>query len=55
MPKAFVLGDQVDVWWPVYGEDLKTLVGHMVPGRGFVPLGVDEKSVPTFEAVVGSE
>jgi hypothetical protein len=23
---------------PVYGEDLTTLVGHMVPGEGFVPL-----------------
>lgn len=24
---------------PVYGEDLTTLVGNMVPGHGFVPLG----------------
>jgi hypothetical protein len=24
---------------PVYAEDLTTLVGHMVPGVGFVPLG----------------
>jgi len=23
---------------PVYGPDLKTLVGHMYPGKGFVPL-----------------
>ena len=23
---------------PVYGEDLVTLVGHQVPGQGFVPL-----------------
>jgi hypothetical protein len=22
---------------PVYGDDLKTVVGHMIPGRGFVP------------------
>ncbi len=33
---------------PVYGEDLKTLVGHMIPGKGFVPLGVDPASVPMF-------
>jgi hypothetical protein len=33
---------------PVYGEDLTTLVGYMVGGRGFVPLGVDPASVPTF-------
>jgi hypothetical protein len=31
---------------PVYADDLKTLVGHMVPGRGFVPIGVDKQSVP---------
>jgi hypothetical protein len=24
---------------PVYGSDLKTLVGHVYPGTGFVPLG----------------
>ena len=28
-----------DVPMPVYGEDLTTLVGHMVAGVGFVPLG----------------
>jgi hypothetical protein len=28
-----------DVPMPVYGEDLTTLVGHMVAGQGFVPLG----------------
>ena len=35
---------------PVYGEDLRTLVGHMVAGRGFVPLGVDPLTVATFRA-----
>jgi hypothetical protein len=33
---------------PVYADDLTTLVGHMYPGRGFVPLGVDPNSIPTF-------
>jgi hypothetical protein len=38
--------------WPVYSSDLRTVVGHMVPGRGFVALGVDPGSVPTFEVRV---
>lgn len=25
---------------PVYAEDLETVVGHMYPGRGFVPLAL---------------
>lgn len=32
---------------PVYGDDLRTVVGQMVPGRGFVPAGVDPSVVPT--------
>lgn len=40
---------------PVYGEDLETLVGHMVPGKGFVPLGVDPASIPDREVEVGAE
>ena len=32
---------------PVYAEDLRTLVGHMVAGKGFVPLGVDPGTVST--------
>lgn len=32
---------------PVYGRDLQTLVGHIVSGRGFVPIGVDPATVPT--------
>lgn len=39
-----------DVPMPVYGEDLKTLVGHMVAGQGFVPLG----SSPAPSVAVGS-
>jgi hypothetical protein len=50
--KDAVLGDAEDQAWPVYADDLRTVVGHMVPGRGFVPIGVDPASVPTFEIVV---
>jgi hypothetical protein len=32
--------------FPVYGEDLRTVVGQMVPGKGFVPAGVDPATVP---------
>jgi hypothetical protein len=32
----------------VYGDDLVTVVGHMYPGRGFVPLGTDPEQVPEF-------
>jgi hypothetical protein len=35
---------------PVYGEDLTTIVGHMVPGQGFVALG----SSPDPSAALGS-
>jgi hypothetical protein len=38
---------------PVYADDLTTLVGHMYPGRGFVPLGVDPDSVPTIPVQQG--
>lgn len=53
--KELVIGDPGDAPWPVFAADLKTLVGRMVPGRGFVPLGVDERAVPTFEVEVGHE
>jgi hypothetical protein len=42
-------------WWyqqppaPVYAEDLWTLVGFLFDGKGFVPLGVDPRSVPDLE------
>ena len=42
-----------DRTWPVYGDDLRTVVGQLVPGRGFVPAGVDPGEVPTFRVVVG--
>ena len=38
---------------PVYADDLVTLIGHDVPGRGFVPLGVDPAAVPERPVVVG--
>lgn len=46
-----VLGSS-DAPFPVYGDDLRTVVGTMVPGRGFIPNGVDPQSVPTFDVVV---
>jgi hypothetical protein len=50
VPKAYLVGRSADLPGspssppqsepePVYGEDLTTLVGHMVAGMGFVPLG----------------
>ncbi len=38
---------------PVYAADLKTLVGYMVPGKGFVPLGVDPGSIPAIPVQEG--
>ena len=49
--KDDVLGLQ-DSAIPVYGNDLRTVVGQMVPGRGFVPAGVDQSVVPTFAVEV---
>lgn len=39
----------------VYGEDLVTVVGHMVPGKGYVPLGKDPRAFPDVEVEVSSE
>jgi hypothetical protein len=56
VPKAYVLGQTMPTVTssrpevgvaPVYAADLTTLVGHMYPDRGFVPLGVDPNSIPT--------
>ena len=33
----------------VLDESLTRPAGHMVPGRGFVPLGAPEESIPPFE------
>jgi hypothetical protein len=35
---------------PVYGDDLKTLVGQLIPDRGFVPVGAAEGSVPLVDS-----
>lgn len=42
-----------DAPFPVYGDDLRTVVGQMVPNRGFVPAGVDPATIPTFTPEVG--
>ena len=49
--KEDVLGRR-DAAFPVFGDDLRTVVGQMVPGRGFVPAGVDPATVPTFAVEV---
>ena len=51
--KEDVLGG-VDAPFPVYGEDLRTVVGQMVPGKGFIPVGVDPDTVPGFPVVAGA-
>jgi hypothetical protein len=43
-----------DAPFPVYGDDLRTVVGQMVPGKGFVPVGVDPDTVPRFPVVAGA-
>jgi hypothetical protein len=32
---------------PVYAQDLTTVVGQFIPGKGFIPVGVDPDSVQT--------
>ena len=49
--KADVLGPG-DAPFPVFGDDLRTVVGQMVPGKGFIPAGVDPNTVPKIPAVV---
>lgn len=39
--------------FPVYGDDLRTVVGQMVPGKGFIPVGVDPHMVPNLPVEVG--
>jgi hypothetical protein len=38
--------------FPVYGDDLRTVVGQMVPGKGYVPVGVDPNAIPKIPVVV---
>jgi hypothetical protein len=62
IPKAYLLGSTMPTVTssppegdiaPVYADDLTTLVGHMYPDRGFVPLGVDPNSIPTIPVQQG--
>jgi hypothetical protein len=41
-----------DQTWPVYADDLRTVVGQLVPGKGFVPAGVDPATVPDVQVSV---
>ena len=38
--------------FPVFGDDLRTVVGQMVPDKGFVAAGVDPGTVPRIPVVV---
>jgi hypothetical protein len=49
------LGDVNDGPIPVLDRDLRTLVGHLVPDIGFVPLGTDPHSLPTLAASAAAE
>jgi hypothetical protein len=49
---AIPVGAPVNTPVPVYASDLKTLVGYMHPGRGFVPLGTSPDAVPLIPATV---
>jgi hypothetical protein len=48
--KADVLGP-ADAAYPVFADDLQTVVGQMVPGTGFVPVDVDPNAVPKIPVV----
>lgn len=37
---------------PVFADDLKTVVGYMVPDKGFVKVGIDPAAVPNIPASV---
>ena len=59
IPKSFLLepgrrcrGPQCDPI-PVHADDLRTIIGHDVPGRGFVASGADPAPVPQQPVVVG--
>jgi hypothetical protein len=60
VPKRFLFRDAatgnglpLEPDYPVYGDDLRTLVGHMVAGKGFVPLGVDPRAIPNVPVQQG--
>ena len=56
VPKRYLFpqpGMPMESDMPVYAADLQTLVGHMVVGKGFVPLDVDPATVPNFPVQAG--
>lgn len=54
VPSKYLFGPRPgDEPIPVYGDDLRTLIGHSVPGKGFVPLGIDPQMVPTIPVQAG--
>jgi hypothetical protein len=53
VPKRFLLDPVRDDEIPVFGDDLTTLVGHLVPGKGFVPLGADPAAAPARPVIAG--
>ena len=53
VPRAYLIGDTPPgEAIPVYADDLRTLIGHDVPGKGFVPLGADPAAVPALPVQV---
>jgi len=51
-PRADLRPPKIGTVVPVYDENLKTLVGHMYPGIGFVPLGTSPSSEPCVPETV---
>lgn len=49
------LQDDHDRAWLVYASDLRTVVGTLVPRKGFVPIGADAAMVPDVPLVVGPD
>ena len=55
VPKEYLLGAKTgdpNAPIPVYADDLRTLIGHDVAGKGFVPLGVDPAGAPNIPVSV---
>jgi hypothetical protein len=54
-PRRYFLANPPEGDIPVFGPDLRTLVGHIVAGIGFVPLGTDPRSLPTVLTNVAAQ
>lgn len=52
-PRRYLFSAPSQEPWPVYADDLRTLVGHMIAGKGFVPVGVDPATVPNKHVEAG--